>query len=594
MGGTTELTLDEVGNTKVEKRTPSSGAATTITSNYEGSRLQTRKVGSELTRRHHYDSWGNLDCVTKDSVDPLTACKLHQGATSTNVYEDYTYDHLNRLRAYRAYNTATGARTDHARYFVDPLERVYRERENHEAWGSTYRVTDFFHSGLSDTVAKETLKKGTEQTVTKTYSFDAYGHRIALANDDPNKVADSGDFLYGYDVHGNVSQLSDVGTRSDSGATTVEGSYGYTPHGEKDTEVTKGDAGQLEAINFYRYGAKRLDTGNQGYFTGARQYGPQTGRFLQQDVYMGALSDLSLSLDPLTQNRYGLAGGNPISFVEGDGHMPLCEGPCPDNVQANPATGSSGGGGGSSSSGPAPSSTSPVAADNAIARNNRTKDVASIEDARAQLWAEEMSDLWGGAEAVPGYCAEPVPGGSGTQTISCSQASPAMPVAPSDELMKLMTGKTYDEYVGSGPSIDFQLPSVKEVWGAVERAGRTHLACRGKLACTASHYGTLSATACIGFCFGVSMSNMHGRNRMGVTLSGPGRPGGSVMFSPGSEVSSSHGYFGGGCLQILACGQMSVNNSRDLTGSVGVGNPGGFGGVFKTWSWDAGPSPGGR
>ncbi len=321
-GGTTEFTLDEVGNTKVEKRTPTSGTAITITSTYEGSRLVTRKVGADPVRRHHYDSWGNLDCVTKDTVDPATACKLHQNATSTSVYEDYTYDHLNRLRAYRAYNITTGARSDHARYFVDPLERVYRERENHEAWGSTYRVTDFFHSGLSDTVAKETLKKGTEQTVTKTYSFDAYGHRIALNNDDPNKAADTGDFLYGYDVHGNVSQLSDVGTRSDPAATTVEGSYGYTPHGEKDTEVTKGDAGQLEAINYYRYAGKRLDTGNQGYFTGSRQYGPQTGRFLQQDVYMGALNDLSLSLDPLTQNRYGLAGGNPVSYVESDGHVP--------------------------------------------------------------------------------------------------------------------------------------------------------------------------------------------------------------------------------------------------------------------------------
>jgi len=25
-------------------------------------------------------------------------------------------------------------------------------------------------------------------------------------------------------------------------------------------------------------------------------------------------------LDPLTQNRYALAGGNPISYVEWDGH----------------------------------------------------------------------------------------------------------------------------------------------------------------------------------------------------------------------------------------------------------------------------------
>src|SRR5258708_30777993 len=33
------------------------------------------------------------------------------------------------------------------------------------------------------------------------------------------------------------------------------------------------------------------------------------------------MADLSLSIDPLTQNRYDLAGGNPISFGEWDGHL---------------------------------------------------------------------------------------------------------------------------------------------------------------------------------------------------------------------------------------------------------------------------------
>ncbi len=38
------------------------------------------------------------------------------------------------------------------------------------------------------------------------------------------------------------------------------------------------------------------------------------------DQYQGALADLTLSADPLTQNRYNLAGGNPLSAVEYDGH----------------------------------------------------------------------------------------------------------------------------------------------------------------------------------------------------------------------------------------------------------------------------------
>lgn len=55
---------------------------------------------------------------------------------------------------------------------------------------------------------------------------------------------------------------------------------------------------------------------------GHRRFGPDTARFLQPDRYNGAFADLGLSLDPLTQNRYALAGGNPINFVEFDGHYP--------------------------------------------------------------------------------------------------------------------------------------------------------------------------------------------------------------------------------------------------------------------------------
>lgn len=41
---------------------------------------------------------------------------------------------------------------------------------------------------------------------------------------------------------------------------------------------------------------------------------------------MGALDDLSPSFDPLTGNRYALAGGNPTSFIEWDGQVPVQDG----------------------------------------------------------------------------------------------------------------------------------------------------------------------------------------------------------------------------------------------------------------------------
>jgi len=53
---------------------------------------------------------------------------------------------------------------------------------------------------------------------------------------------------------------------------------------------------------------------------GARRYSASSGRFLQYGVFYGALDNFGLSEDPLTQNRYALAGGNPINFIEIDGH----------------------------------------------------------------------------------------------------------------------------------------------------------------------------------------------------------------------------------------------------------------------------------
>src|SRR5215472_7838690 len=69
-----------------------------------------------------------------------------------------------------------------------------------------------------------------------------------------------------------------------------------------------------------------MDTGSNTVDMGARRFGPDVSRFLTPDLFFGALSNLSLSLDPITQNRYGLAGGNPISFKEWNGHQFITDG----------------------------------------------------------------------------------------------------------------------------------------------------------------------------------------------------------------------------------------------------------------------------
>ncbi|MYQ34477.1 hypothetical protein GTW65_26205 [Streptomyces sp. SID4956] len=104
--------------------------------------------------------------------------------------------------------------------------------------------------------------------------------------------------------------------------------YGYTAYGSNDesefTGIDKPDATDptKENYNPYRYNSKRWDAQSGTYDMGFRDYDPGLNRFTTRDMYNGALADMGLGTDPYTGNRYAFTGGNPVSNVELDGHMP--------------------------------------------------------------------------------------------------------------------------------------------------------------------------------------------------------------------------------------------------------------------------------
>jgi RHS repeat-associated protein len=167
--------------------------------------------------------------------------------------------------------------------------------------------------GLSTQVASEEDSVDGTPVGKKTYSYDAFGQRIGLTA--KPSAGNAQHYTYGYDPHGSVSLLV-----ADDGSVTA--SYGYTAYGATDPALTDGPGTAAQPLNPYRYEGKRLDSGSGTLDMGARRYSPTDGRFLQQDLYFGSLADLSLSTDPLTGNRYALAGGNPLGFIEFDGHRP--------------------------------------------------------------------------------------------------------------------------------------------------------------------------------------------------------------------------------------------------------------------------------
>jgi RHS repeat-associated protein len=298
-GSSTDYTLDPAGN--IEREVQSlSGVSATTDYTYRGTQLDTTTAGG-VTTKSHYDSRGNLDCTTGGAGTPADC------ASGSGVQSDYSYDYLDRMTGFK--NTATSTESS---YEYDALDRQTRQKEKHGA--AAARTTNFSHLGLTDKVTKEE-QAGDDGVVnrTKDYSYDARGKANGMTDTTTGQAPKP--YSFGKDPLGSVSQLID-----DAGKAAA--AYGYQPYGDADSSLSAGDTDKNNPINPVRFTEKRYDSGSGTIDMGARRFGP-SNRFLQEDRYAGALSDLGLATDPLTSNRYSLAGGNPANFVEVDGHFGL-------------------------------------------------------------------------------------------------------------------------------------------------------------------------------------------------------------------------------------------------------------------------------
>ena len=320
-GNTTTYTLDGAGNILTETATGSP----TKTYTYTGNQLQQITAGG-TTAKYWYDDAGRLACTTTAAgTSADCAPPEHPAAT---LLAEYSYDYLDRLATYRAFTA--GTQTDKAQYTHDALDRTVTQTEEHPSLAGGARTTTFDYLGLTNqqTQEKQTNSGGT--LAVKDYSYDPAGRRLSMTNT-PYSGGTAGSpttYTYGYDPHGSASQLLDPGGNT-------KASYGYQPYGQPDTALTQGDTSTTTPFNPFRYTAKRYDTGSATIDMGARRFGPDTNRFLNQDLFHGATANLGLSTDPLTNNRYALAAGNPISYREWDGHAPTADNPVSANPELN-------------------------------------------------------------------------------------------------------------------------------------------------------------------------------------------------------------------------------------------------------------------
>ena len=67
--------------------------------------------------------------------------------------------------------------------------------------------------------------------------------------------------------------------------------------------------------NSFLFTGEQRDTETNNYYLRARYYSPNIARFLSYDSYNGKV------INPLSQNHYLYAGGNPVMYVDPSGHF---------------------------------------------------------------------------------------------------------------------------------------------------------------------------------------------------------------------------------------------------------------------------------
>jgi RHS repeat-associated protein len=285
----TETYRHDANNNIIEQRIKDD----TTTFRYDRNRLASSAVDG-TTFVYGYDPFGRLS-------------RISTGGEQT---ERYVYDGFDRTAEYRQ---GTGAATNTTRYAYDPLDRTVSRTA--KAGGDDARTTTLDYLGLTQQVLTERV----DGELRKSYQYSAFGEllgQLSVPEDGEREQS-----YHGYNAHADVESLTDEDGNNSA-------TYGYTAYGGDDTDsftgVDKPDAGDPDAEpeNVYRFNTARWDSASGNYDMGLRDYSPGENRFLSLDLYNGALSDLSLSMNPFTMNRYSFGGGNPISMVDLTGHWP--------------------------------------------------------------------------------------------------------------------------------------------------------------------------------------------------------------------------------------------------------------------------------
>ena len=335
------VTYDVLGDGRIASETDTSTSdgtttTTTTTNHYAGERIDySTEVGPNgtATISYGYDPFGNVD---------LVAVKSSQGGPVQTT--SYAYDEFGRRTSSEV---KLGSEVqDSQAYRYDGLDRRIESTKQTGGASEPTETSTYAYLGLTEQLSgQHSQSSGTDADPAKdqTYDYSSSGDRLGqkttggapASGDDP---AEAGYRAYETDAQGTV-----IGLEGEDGEVAEGSNYEYDPYGELEFDPTQSDddpdtpedetesaeAGLSKEAqdNPFRFQGHYYDSGVDAYDMQARSYLPQAAQFSGEDRYEAAGGDLALQSDPLTQNRYAFAGGNPVSNVEWDGHY-ACTSTC--------------------------------------------------------------------------------------------------------------------------------------------------------------------------------------------------------------------------------------------------------------------------
>lgn len=582
-GEATDYSYDGAGNrTKVVhiETTPAAKVTTRSTTTYDvGSQpiqtTTTTQVDSlpevpSTTTTYKHDAAGNLegvdDGVTKwtygyDSWGRMSSTSKSLSLTQIPLASTYRYDALDRTVSKDVTLTTP-------------------------AGAVTQQGTVNTYAGLTEELVSSTLAVETPVLVTSTEDLYAYGGGAAIALKQQTQTTTNGT------TTAPVQTLSYLGTSPHSDVTfatgadaTVSGTKSYDPWG-----VIRTQEGETSTLG---YQSDPTDEETGLVDMGARYYLPSLGRFTTEDSYEGEIGD------PITENRYVYGGDDPVSSYDPTGHM--------QNDIGN---------GGSQKTGGGPAAQVHHAYGNPgtiNAYNELTDRSQSLHDVHLQAnienkWDNNLRALAVSVDlpvsAIDPLCQSAPRSNVGRTLTMCyhqiwsstGMGSGPLPTPPTARFVSYFTGSTdfsdLEADLADRARAEFAADA-KAVAGAALRLADRARRCWGDPICTTSYYGSWSISLCVGRCLNVAVSRANGQSQFGIGLSGLSSIGATVLFSPGQSLSEEATLSGGVCPPtgpVAPC--LGVNRSPDgqMSGSVGVGTPGGWGGVSGMHVFEMGPS----